>query len=134
MWHWLQNHRRQKILEAPFPPAWEPYLQRNVPHLRRLSADDSKHLRDLVQVFVSEKRWEGCGGLTLTDEIEVTVAAQACLMVLALSHDLYRAVDSILIYPTTVMLPERKTGFFEVPRGLISGPMPIEGEAQFRGP
>jgi Mlc titration factor MtfA (ptsG expression regulator) len=134
MWHWLQAHHRRKILEAPFPAAWEKIIHDNVPHARRLGAESMQHLRELVQVFVAEKRWEGCGGLVLTDEIEITVAAQACLMVLALPHDLFRRVESILIYPTSVVLPERKTGFFEVPQALGTGPIPIEGEAQLRGP
>ncbi len=134
MWHWLQDHHRRKILEAPFPAAWEKIIHDNVPHARRLGTESMQHLRELVQVFVAEKRWEGCGGLALTDEIEVTVAAQACLMVLALPHDLFRRVESILIYPTSVVLPERKTGFFEVPQALGTGPIPIEGEAQPSGP
>ena len=133
MWHWLQNLQRKKLLETPFPPEWEPFINRNVPHARRLNAGDLKHLHDLTQVFVAEKRWEGCGGLTLTDEMRVTIAAQACLLILALPHDLYRELDSILIYPSTVVLPERKASFFEVPRALSTGPIPIEGEAQRHG-
>ena len=75
-----------------------------------------------------------CGGLEITDEIRVTIAAQACVLVLALPHDLYRGVDSILVYPSTVVIPERTPGFFEVPRELGRGAIPISGEAQLRGP
>ena len=134
MWNWIQDHHRKKILETPFPPEWEAIMARNVAHYRRVAEVDRQHLRDLVQVFVVEKHWEGCGGLCLTDEIRVTIAAQACLMVLALPHDLYRGVESILVYPSTVVRPERKVGVFEVQGGLSGGPVPILGQAQARGP
>ncbi|MGZ3693323.1 MAG: M90 family metallopeptidase [Bdellovibrionota bacterium] len=134
MWNWIQSHKRKEILETEFPPDWEALLEKNVAHFRRLNAGERKHLRDLTQVFIAEKNWEGCGGLVLNDEIRVTIAAQACILVLAVPHDLYQGVDSILVYPTTVMTPERTPGVFEVPRGLERGRIPILGEAQRNGP
>ena len=133
MWNWIQDHRRQKILEAPFPPEWESCLKRNVAHYRRLDEAERRHLRDLTQVFIAEKHWEGCGGLVLNDDIRVTIAAQACLMILALPHDLYRKVKTVLVYPSTVLAPERPLGFFEVPEEPSTGPTPILGEAHQYG-
>jgi MtfA peptidase len=134
MWHWIRDHRRRNILETPFPSSWESYLEHNVAHYRRLDEGERKQLRDLVQVFVAEKHWGGCGGLVLNDEIRVTIAGEACLMILALPHDLYRGVDSILVYPSTVVTPERRLGVFEVSQGLSSSPIPILGQAQLLGP
>ena len=68
------------------------------------------YLRALIQVFIAEKNWEGCGGLELTDEIRVTISAQACLLLLGLPHEYYRNVESIIVYPSTVVPPERKPG------------------------
>jgi Mlc titration factor MtfA (ptsG expression regulator) len=109
-------------------------MQRNVAHYRWLDPDEAKRLRDLVRVFVAEKHWEGCGGLVLDDEIRVTIAAQACMLILGLPDDSYRRVATILVYPSTVVLPERHLGAFEVPLAPVSGPLPILGEAQRRGP
>src|SRR5271155_543972 len=105
MWHWIRDHRRRSILETPFPPEWESYLEGNVVHYRRLDENGRKHLRDLTQLFIAEKHWEGCGGLELTDEIRVTIAAQACLLVLALDATLFDSVLSILIYPREYVVP-----------------------------
>jgi len=134
MWNWIRSHSRKKILETPFPIAWEDYLKRNVAHYVRLDETERKHFHDLVQVFVAEKHWEGCGGLLLNDEIRVTIAGLACLMVLALPHDLYRGVESIFVYPSTVVTPERRTGVFEIPSATSRGAVPILGQAQNRGP
>ena len=134
MWHWLRDHRRKVVLESPFPAEWKAVLDRNVVHVRRLDQAARDQLHALIQVFIAVKRFEGCGGLEMTDDIRVTIAAQACLLVLALPHDLYRGVDSILVYPSTVVMPERQPGFFEVPRDVERGPTAILGEAQLRGP
>lgn len=134
MLHWLRERRRRKLLAAPFPVGWEDHILRNVAHYAWLDAQERQQLRDLVRVFVAEKHWEGCGGLTLDDEIRVTIAAQACLLVLGLPHELYRNVQSILVYPSTVVAPQRRLGAFEIPRKPVEGPLPILGEAQMRGP
>ena len=47
-----------------------------------LDDPEQKRLRDLVQVFIAEKNWEGCGGLELDDEIRVTIAGTGCLLML----------------------------------------------------
>jgi Mlc titration factor MtfA (ptsG expression regulator) len=134
MWHWIRDHRRKQILEAAFPSAWEAILAANVPHYRRLDEPERHQLRDLVQIFVAEKRWEGCGGLVIDDAMRVTIAAEACLIILALPHDLYRNVQTILVYPSAVVIPERRPSIFEIPTAPIAGPVGIVGEAQLRGP
>jgi Mlc titration factor MtfA (ptsG expression regulator) len=135
MLEWWRERRREKILAQPFPPALIEVLERNVKHYSLLSAREQKQLRDLVQVFVAEKSWEGCGGLALTDEMKLTIAAQACLLVLALPHRLFENVESILVYPSTVVRPPERLGVFIRPRdGIVRGPEALLGEAHHRGP
>jgi Mlc titration factor MtfA (ptsG expression regulator) len=135
MFEWWTERRRKKLLEQPFPEAHRAVLERNVQHYRRLDVAAQQRLRDLVQVFVAEKRWEGCGGLVLDDEMRITIAAQACLLVLELPHRLYENVESILVYPTTVLRPERQLGVFVRPRNpVVSGPIALHGEAHLQGP
>lgn len=62
MFHWLADHRWEKLTEAPFPPLWEEIVRRNVVHYCMLDAAERIHLRALIQVFIAEKSWEGCGG------------------------------------------------------------------------
>jgi Mlc titration factor MtfA (ptsG expression regulator) len=134
MLHWLSDHRRKRLAEAPFPPAWEAIVRRNVAHYCMLDAAERIHLRALIQVFLAEKKWEGCGGLELTDEIRVTISALACLLLLGLPHDYYRNVLSILVYPSTVVPPQRRIGHFEIPRAPLETAHPIIGQAFQQGP
>jgi Mlc titration factor MtfA (ptsG expression regulator) len=127
---WLRERKRKKILATPFPAEWEAYIDRNLPHYARLSPQEKQKLRDEVQVFVAEKNWEGCGGLVVTDEMKVAIAAQACLMALGLEGEPFRGVLSILIYPAGFAVPEHHTH-----EGTsIVGESERLGEAWYRGP
>ncbi|MDH3217013.1 MAG: zinc-dependent peptidase [Candidatus Krumholzibacteria bacterium] len=96
----MKKRRRQRLLAAPFPPAWLEHIERNFPLYRRLPARDQQELLGHIKVFVAEKHFEGCGGLEITDEIRVTIAAQACLLLLNRKTDYYPRVTSILVYPS----------------------------------
>jgi len=135
MFEWWHERKRAEILQTPFEPAWRATLERNVAHFARLTDDEQRRLQDLTQVFIAEKAWEGCGGLALTDEVRVTIAAQACLLVLELPHRMYREVDSILVYPSTVLRPAQADGVFVRARDPIArGPVALLGEAHHGGP
>lgn len=131
---WLTERRRARLLETPFPDAWRGILERNVTAYRLLSAEEQQRLCDLVQVFVAEKHWEGCGGLELDDEIRVTIAGTACLMILGRDHDLLREVESILVYPSGVLLPEQARSTFDARPVVVGGPTPVLGVAHGQGP
>ncbi|MCP4675623.1 MAG: zinc-dependent peptidase [Deltaproteobacteria bacterium] len=134
MFAWLRERRRQKILEEPFPRQWREILDRKVVHYIHLDDEEKTHLEQLVQVFIAEKNFEALGGLELTDQVRVLVSAQACMLLLGLSHDLYRKVDSVLIYPSTVVRPARTLGNFVSGKLVHKGSMPLLGEAHMNGP
>jgi hypothetical protein len=99
MLSWVRKRRRAKVRRRPFPEAWAAILQANVPYHDLLPHDDRRELRGHIQVFLDEKRFEGCGGLVLTDEIRITVAAHACILLLHRKADYYPLLDSVLVYP-----------------------------------
>ena len=134
MFRWLTERRRKQLLEEPFPEAWTAILEDNVGAYRLLDADEQQRLRDLVQVFVAEKHWEGCGGLELTDEMRVTIAGAGCLMILAREHDLFDDVESILVYPSTVVAPPERRGFFDPRMTPLRTETALLGEAHYKGP
>jgi Mlc titration factor MtfA (ptsG expression regulator) len=133
MFDWFRERRRKKLTRAPFPPLWEDIIHRNVAHYCILDDAERAHLRALIQVFIAEKYWEGAGGLELTDEIRVTISAQACLLLLGLPHNYYQNVESIIVYPSTVVPPQRKPGFFENTFTPVELAHPIIGQASRQG-
>ena len=93
--------RRRRLLAAPFPYGWADILRRNVPPYRALSDAERRRLHGAVNVFLDEKRFEGCGGLEVTEEMRVTIAAQACLLLLNRPIAVYPRLRSVLVYPST---------------------------------
>ena len=96
---YLLERKRRAIRARPFPAAWRAILKRRVPYFRALPADLQLQLKRHIQVFVAEKAFIGCDGLEITEEIRVTIAAQACLLILNRPADYYPALTQILVYP-----------------------------------
>jgi len=82
MFGFFKNRRRQKLLAQPLPAAWREIIGRNVAVYSRLSPAEKARIEEAVQVICSERRFVGCGGLVITDEVKVTIAAQAALLLL----------------------------------------------------
>ncbi len=105
MFAWFKQRRREALRRRPFPADWRAIIEKNVGYVALLPPADRDELYGHVQVFLAEKHFEGCGGLTLTDEIRVTIAAQACVLLLHRTATYYPRLVSILVYPTTYLVP-----------------------------
>lgn len=109
------------MLARPFPEAWIDHLERNVRHYGLLSIDQREKLRQCVAILAAEKEWVGCRGLEMTDEIKVTIAGQAGLMLLGQEGDHYfDGVLSVLVYPEAFVTDLYRETFGEAwPRGPV---------------
>ena len=116
----LKERRRRRLRARPFPERWLATIKRNVLFFRRLSPNDQAELLGHVQVFLDEKRFEGCGGLEVGDEICVTIAAQACLLLLHRQTDYFPHLTTVLVYPSTYMVEEQRH---------VEGPIWEEGKS-----
>ena len=96
-----------------------------------LDADEQQRLEAIALDLIADKDWEAAHGFELTDEIIVTIAAQAALLVLELPADAYRNVSTILVQPSAVRLERAH----RTPQGLMSDDrMLVDGQAFFGGP
>jgi MtfA peptidase len=91
--------RRRRLRSQPFPAHWRDILKRRVPQFRTLPVDLQLQLKKHIQVFVAEKRFVGCAGLEIDDDIRVTIAAQACLLLLNRRTGYFPGLREILVYP-----------------------------------
>ena len=129
MLHLLPFRPRVRFRTEPIPEHWRAIVARNVPLAARLPAEAQEHLLRLTQVFLHDKPMEGVG-LELTDEIRVTIAAQACLLLLKLDYPCYPTLRRVLVYPG-VFQPRR----VELTRfgDIVQEPRPTLGEAWTSG-
>ncbi|NLW50230.1 MAG: zinc-dependent peptidase [Candidatus Brocadiaceae bacterium] len=126
-----KNRRREKLRQEAFPDDWLRILERNVAFYGRLTPEDRRELQGHILVFVAEKEFEGCGGLEITDEMRVTIAAQACILLLHRETGCYPGLRTVLVYPGTYVAHTRRTH----EDGVVSeGPEARLGEAWRHGP
>lgn len=104
LWPWWQRQQRQKLKAKPFPQHWRQIIKQRMPYFRALPADLQLQLKKHIQVFIAEKEFIGCDGLTVTDEMRVTIAAQACLLLLNRPANYYPKLKQILIYPSAFIV------------------------------
>jgi MtfA peptidase len=97
---WWVARRRQRQSATAFPAAWRRILRRRVPLVASLPTHLQLRLKRHIQVFIAEKPFIGCQGLAITDEVRVTIAAQACLLLLGHeTPDFFPRLKEILVYP-----------------------------------
>lgn len=106
MFGWWRKLRRRRWARRPFPSQWLPHLQQHVPFYASLSADVRERFLRHLQAFVWEKHFIGAGGLEITDEIRIVVAATAVRLVLYLNLSYYDRLTEIVVYPSHFRPPD----------------------------
>ena len=80
-------------------------METHCPFFPRLPDTDQNELEGHTKVFMAEKQFEGCGGLVISDEMRICVAAHACLLLLHRQTDCYPSLRSVLVYPNVYVVP-----------------------------
>ncbi|MCP3918954.1 MAG: zinc-dependent peptidase [bacterium] len=137
---WLRSRRRRRYLREPIPAAWRAWLE-PLPHARALTDAECARLVAFARAFVEEKRFEGCAGFVVDDEVRACIALQACLIVLGLGLDAYRRVRTVLVYPATYRRANRSATGAVVSEGdahiagetVLGGPVVLTWDATVHG-
>jgi Mlc titration factor MtfA (ptsG expression regulator) len=118
-------HRRKGL-----PDEWQVLVREHVAVWARLDDDERALLGEIADWLLRHKHWEAANGFALTDEITVTIAVQAALLVLGLSVDEYREVGAVIVYPTAM----KSAGAHAGPASgtVVDGMVPVLGEAHDR--
>lgn len=111
---------KRLVLQRAFPLEYVRILRRHVPEYSALPTDLQLQLKRKIKVFLFQKKFVACGGLLLTDEMRLTIAGRACLLLLNRDGDVYPRLTHILVYPNQ----------FRVPRQIIGEDGVVAHEAQ----
>jgi Mlc titration factor MtfA (ptsG expression regulator) len=106
---WIPRVRLNRAIAAPFPEQWVAILESNIQVYPDLPMPLRLQLRLLIKQFLHQKHFSGAGGLEVTDEMRITIAAQACMLQLNRRGDLYPKLKYILIYPSTFVVSRPET-------------------------
>ena len=115
--------RRHRITRRPFPAAWRAILRRQVPLVRELPAAQQLRLKKHIQVLLAEVPFTGCAGLQITDEMRVTIAAQAAFLLLGRGGS-FGNLREVLVYPGHFIVPQQAVntgGVVHESRAVLAG-------------
>lgn len=124
------RYRLRRAVEKPFPQTWRTIVERNLPVYQRMSTQLQRQLEQRIQHFLHQKHFTGCNGLEITDEIRVTIAASACLLILNRNTGVYPGLRYILVYPTGFRVTRESTDEFGLLRTRYHG---VLGESWSNG-
>jgi Mlc titration factor MtfA (ptsG expression regulator) len=100
----------RRAIARPFPSMYLKILRHNIPPYANMPAPLQQQLQRLILQFLYQKKFVGCDGLQITDEIRVTIAAQACLLILNRPPRVFPALSLILVYPSAFVAPRDEFG------------------------
>ncbi len=106
LWSPLRARRRAARFAEPFPAEWRDYLEEMLPLYSRMPRELRLKLEAVVRAFLADVNFVGCQGLTVTDEMRLIIAVQACLLIVARDPGAYSSLGSVLIYPDEFMVKE----------------------------
>jgi MtfA peptidase len=134
-WFWWQPAwvawQRARVRRQAFPEPWRRILRQRVPLSRHLPPDLQQQLKKHIQIFLAEKPLIGCAGLVVTDEMRVTIAAQACLLLLNQPAHYFPSLRQVLVYPGAFRVERRQVddaGIHEAHHEALSGESWAQGQ------
>ena len=122
----LPDFLLRRAIARPFPAHFSHILRKNVPVYSRMPTDLQLQLKRLIRQFLYEKKFIGCDGLEVTDEIRVTIAAKAGMLLLNRPTRVYPDLKMILVYPSAFVAPRIETGLGGV---VTHGNQTLSGES-----
>ncbi|MGR3512604.1 MAG: M90 family metallopeptidase [Paracoccaceae bacterium] len=126
---WVNRAKRNALLAAPLSPEARRIVDESVPLLARLPKEFRPALEGKMNWFLDQVEFIGCDGLEVTDEMRVSIAAQACLLVVNIDQ-WYDTLRTILIYPGAFKSHQKQQdGYVVTEREEIRA-----GESWHRGP
>jgi Mlc titration factor MtfA (ptsG expression regulator) len=123
--------RRRRVRRQAFPLEWRQILRRRLPYFRIMPTDLQLQLKKHIQVFLAEIPFVGCAGLVISDEMRVTIAAQACLLILNRRGADFAGLRQILVYPGAFIVDKLHTdgaGLLQERRSLLAGESWSQGQ------
>jgi Mlc titration factor MtfA (ptsG expression regulator) len=124
----LQRRKRLARAARPLPAVSSDLLRVRLPVYDELPQPLRQKLDGALQIFLAEKTFVGCNGLTVTDEMRLVIAAHACLLVVnrpgVPERGVYPELHSILVYPDEFVVHETwedEDGIVTEGRQVLSG-------------
>jgi Mlc titration factor MtfA (ptsG expression regulator) len=96
--YFSQRAEHKRLLNARLTGREWDIITQQVPLIKKLPIELHKKLEGKINLFLAQVEFHGCDDLEMTEDMELSIAAQACLMVVN-NNQWYDTLQTILIYP-----------------------------------
>jgi Mlc titration factor MtfA (ptsG expression regulator) len=125
-WTLFKRKKRKRLLreisQTPFPENYKKILQK-IPHYNKLTEADREKIERSILLFIRTKTFIG-NKLEITDEIRVTIAFYACLLLLHVNiGNCYDNLKTIIVYPFAMVTEQVRLngGIYSKEEMILSG-------------
>lgn len=126
---WARRRTRARLLQTPLSERQRGIVAAQVPLTRKLPEEFRDKLEGKINAFLDQVEFLGCNGLQVTEEMRLSIAAQACLLIVN-SDTWYQHLNTILIYPGAFKSRQKQhSGYVVTERETVR-----TGESWSRGP
>jgi len=127
--YWSKQKTRKKLLLTALSVQQRAIITQHVPLVQKLPSELRRKFEGKVNAFLHQIEFIGCNGLEVNEEMRLSIAAQACLLVVN-SDIWYKHLSTILIYPGAFKSRQiEHSGYVVTERETIRS-----GESWSRGP
>jgi Mlc titration factor MtfA (ptsG expression regulator) len=128
-WLWSKRQKQDRLLAAELSEHQRSIVDQQVPLTRKLPTELRRKLEGKINLFVDQIEFIGRNGLEVTEEMRLSIAAQACLLVVN-TDTWYEHLRTILIYPGAFKSKRsQRSGYVVTEREIVR-----TGESWARGP
>ncbi len=127
--HISKRRRRQRLLATPLTQQQRKIVEELVPILRRLPDELRPKLEGKINLFLDQITFRGKNGIEVSEEMRLSIAAQACLPIVN-SSVWYDTLRNVLIYPSVIHTRRDRHDGHVVQEHNLS----MAGESWVRGP
>ncbi|MFK8029884.1 MAG: zinc-dependent peptidase [Gammaproteobacteria bacterium] len=126
----VRQCRRKQLYQLPMGEEWEQILNQHVSLYRFLPAPLKTKLHGHIHYFLDTKIISGCDGMEVDDVVRLTIAANACILILHREDRIFPGFETILVYPSTyVAVRHHRHG-----ESVTESHAAMAGESWHRGP
>jgi MtfA peptidase len=100
--HLSKRRRRKQLLATPLTPEQRAVVEQLVPLVTRLPAPLRHSLEGKMNLFMDQVTVRGQNGLEVSEAMQLSIAAQACLLVVN-SPVWYDTLRNVLVYPSAFL-------------------------------
>jgi MtfA peptidase len=133
MLKWLFGNRRKRLWKEGLAVSERRWLAEHFWPWASLDVAQRDQLQRWIHVFIQQKHWEGCKGLTLDRSMQMMIAAQAGLLTMGwrTSDYFFDGFATLLVYPDAYVADAKVRLAGEV---AVQTTQARRGETSYRGP